>query len=554
MRRMLRTFVLTVFSATLVIHSPVETGAVPAEGHRIMYAGPSPWATEIVREIHRKGGNVVDATVAVALSLAVTAPYYGSLGGGGFAVVKMGTEIKALDFREVAPARADENLYLDKPANASVDGGLAVGIPGVPAGLWEMHKRHGKLKWNQLFDGAIRLAEDGFLVSGEWVRLTNASRSRFNPEGLKLVTAKDGAALKPGDRLRQPQLARLLRDLRQQGPKAFYEGAVAQDILSTVNGSGGVFTAGDLKNYSTRWLEPLRANYRGYTLHLMPPPSSGGVVIAQALNLMERVKIHSYEPLSVDELHHLIEVMKLSFRGRSRLGDPDFTKNPVDELLGEEAISKMAGLIKKDRAIEVEKLKEPPQEQQNTTHFSIVDSKGNAVSLTTTLNGNWGSGLITPKFGVALNNEMDDFTTRPGQPNMFGLIQGESNKVRAGARPLSSMSPTIVEKDGQTVLALGSPGGPRIITGVLQVFYRSMNQSFDIDQAIQAPRVHHQFLPNTVYTDALKLPPETLTALRQRGHKIETGSTAKVYGVVKTLEGILQGAADARGEGASGGY
>ena len=521
-----------------------------------MIAGPSPHAVEIGREVHAKGGNVVDVAVAVALSLAVTHPYYASLGGGGFALVKVGAkDIRALDFREMAPAQAEVNLYKDKPKNASVDGGLAVGVPGVPAGLWELHKAYGKLKWSQLFDGAIRLAEKGFRVSGEWVDNTTDSKERFNKDGAKILMDAQGKMLKPGDLLKQPGLARLLKSLSQKGPKAFYEGDVANDIVATVKNGGGIVTPADLKAYRTRWLEPITADYLGHKLYLMPPPSSGGVVIAQAVKLIEKLGVQKLEPFSVDELHMLAEIMKYSYRGRALLGDPDFNKNPVPQLLADDYLSKGAAMIRKDKAMDVEPLKELAFEKPSTTHFSVMDSAGDAVSFTVTINGNYGSGLITPKYGIALNNEMDDFTTKPGEPNMFGLIQGEANSVRAGSRPLSSMSPTIIEKNGRTVLALGAPGGPRIISAVFQVLHRTLAQGFDVDRAIQSPRVHHQFLPNKVFTDKRRLPPETLAALRIRGHVVEEASSmGKGYAVYLSEDGILSGAADARGEAGAGGY
>lgn len=533
---------------------PGSAYSVPAEGQRVMISGPSPAGVEIGKDIARQGGNAVDVAVAVALSLAVTHPYYAAFGGGGFALVKIGKSVDVIDFREVAPKKSSPELYKDKDKKASRNGGLAVGVPGIPAGLWELHKKHGKLKWTQLFEGPIRLAEKGFEVSGEWVSLTARNKERFNSEAVKILFQKNGAPLRPGTNLKQPQLAKLLKLLRAKGASAFYTGAVALDIVQTVNTHGGIFSQEDLKEYKARWLAPLVTEFAGHRLYLMPPPSSGGIIIAQALRLIELQNLNQKDPLSVDELHLLAEIMKLSYRGRSLLGDPEFAQNPLDKLRSDQYLKPLSKKISLKKALDVERLKDIHLESENTTHFSVMDDQGGAVAMTVTLNGDYGSGLVSPKYGVALNNEMDDFTTRPGEPNMFGLIQGEGNLVRPGARPLSSMSPTLVEKNGQIVLALGAPGGPRIISGVLQVLYRVLTQKFDIDQAIQAPRVHHQFLPNTVFTDALKLPPETLTALRSRGHAIEFGSTGKVYGVKRNADGILFGAFDSRGEGAAGGF
>ena len=536
--------------------------AVPSEGHRIMVAGPSPDSPAIAKRIHAAGGNVVDAAVAVGLGLAVTHPYYASLGGGGFALLKFGGHVRALDFRETAPQSSTPDTFKNLSGKASLDGGLAVGVPGVVAGLFELQHQCGKLKWAQVVEPAIELATKGFEVSGEWVELTTRNHDRFNKEALAILFAKDGSPLKPGDTLKQPLLAKFLRELAKKGPDAFYKGSASKDITSTVNAHGGAFTAADFTSYKVRWLEPIVTSFQGMKLYLMPPPSSGGIVIAQAARLVEKLDVAATKNLSVDELHLLIEIEKQSYRGRSLLGDPDFVQNPIAKLLDESAIDQLAKSIDRKHATpsekflthdELESMKKAKAEKEQTTHYSLMDVDGNAVSITTTLNGDYGSGLVAPETGIALNNEMDDFTTRPGVPNMFGLIQGEANKVKAGARPLSSMSPTIVEKEGQTVLALGAPGGPRIISAVFQALYRILVRHYDVDLAIQTPRVHHQFLPDLVKTDAMRWPPETIEGLEKRGHKFEYASTAKVYAVKRTDNGILQSAADRRGEGAAGG-
>ncbi|RYZ68756.1 MAG: gamma-glutamyltransferase, partial [Proteobacteria bacterium] len=459
MQRLILTLVL---AALIPLTLPSRSYAVPAEGHRILVAGPSPDSVRIVERIHSEGGNVVDAAVAVAFGLSVTHPYYAALGGGGFALVKMGKEKTALDFREMAPKSANPDTYKGKPGLASMNGGLAVGVPGVPAGLYDLHKKFGKLKWAKVVTPAIELAEKGFEVSGEWAEYTERNQPRFSDAGKKVFFDAKGAPLKPGDLLKQPALAKLLKRIRTEGPKAFYQGENAKELVALVNASGGAYAMEDLANYKTRWLEPIKAKFLGYDLTLMPPPSSGGVVIAQAVRLLEKIDLaKKTEALSADEYHGMIEVEKLSFRNRSSLGDPDFTKNPIAELTSEDALDKLAKMIDLKKALPSAKLMNEAErkaiegakaEEEQTTHFSVMDAAGNTVALTVTLNGDYGSGLVT-KSGVALNNEMDDFTTQPGKPNMFGLIQGEANAVRAGARPLSSMSPSIVEKDGETVLS-----------------------------------------------------------------------------------------------------
>lgn len=549
------------FLSTVTLISVTGAQAVPAEGQKMMVAGPSPLSADIVRDISSKGGNVIDATVAVGLALAVTTPYYAGLGGGGFALVKVKDKpVEVIDFREVAPKASTPTMYSEDKSKSSVDGGLAVGVPGVPAGLWDLHKKYGKLPWKTLVQPALKLAREGFLVSGEWVENTSENYERFSAGG-KAVFFKNGKPLVPGDRLKQPKLAKALELLAAKGAKGFYEGAVAADIAKSVQASGGIITTEDMKNYKTRWLKPIQTQFLGFTIHLMPPPSSGGVVIKSALALTEKLKVTEKPPLSIDELHGLSEVLKMSFRGRDQLGDPDFAKNPIAQLTSEQYLQTLASQFKWNRASMLEPIKESdpllaqPEESAETTHFSILDQTGNSVALTVTLNGDYGSGVVSSDFGIALNNEMDDFTTNPGQPNMFGLIQGKANEVAPGKRPLSSMSPTLVEKDGQIVMSLGSPGGPRIISSVFQVLYRVLSSKFDIDQAIQAPRVHHQFQPPMVFTDAKKLSPDVILALRARGHKVEEiRNVAKVYGVRKNEKGWLEAAFDSRGEGGAGGH
>ncbi|MCM2281035.1 MAG: gamma-glutamyltransferase [Bdellovibrionaceae bacterium] len=536
---------------SLCVLLSIKSFAVPFYGHRMVVAGPSPTIDDISREISTKGGNVVDVAVAIGFGLAVTSPYYGALGGGGFALVKSGPRpVAALDFREVAPRSSHAKMYVETTPKASVDGGLAIGVPGVTAGLWELHRKHGKLAWKSVLAPAIRMARDGFRVSGEWAQLTEKNESRFSPGGLSAFFKKDGSSYKPGEILRQPALANALQIIAAQGAKGFYEGPIAKDLASTIQSAGGVITKEDLRDYKTRWLEPLKSQFQGHTLYLMPPPSSGGVVIHGALRIAELTNLPAHRPLSIDELHGLAEALKIAFRGRTLLGDPDFTKNPLSELMSDSTLRSWAQQVKADRTLKIE----PMKESEQTTHFSVMDAHGNAVALTVTLNGDYGSGIVSSKYGIALNNEMDDFTTRPGEPNMFGLIQGRANEVAPGKRPLSSMSPTLVEKDGKIVMSLGSPGGPRIISAVTQVLYRTLVNGFDMDQAIQAPRLHHQFQPDKLFVDANRFSPEVLALLEKRGHKIEESRVAKVYGVRRTAKGLLEAAFDSRGEGGAGGH
>ncbi|MDH3387845.1 MAG: gamma-glutamyltransferase, partial [Gammaproteobacteria bacterium] len=447
--------------------------AVPGEGTRIMISAPSDYAVAAGKAVSAKGGNLIDVAVAVGLTLAVTNPYNASLGGGGFALVSMGRGVEVLDFRESAPAATSPEFYVERDSGDSINGGAAVGVPGVAAGLWALHDRYGKLKWAALFDTALELATRGMEVNGIWSRNTEGQKERLNPAGIKHFFKSPGQHYRPGETMSQPALARALELFRSRGPDAIYRGSVAQDIVAAVSASGGVISMDDMAAYKVRWLKPLQTEFNGYRVYMMPPPSSGGAVIKTALELIEKVNLRAQQPLGVSEIHLLAEVLNRSFRGRALLGDPDYHNNPFDKILSDRYIDEMARSIDPSRAVQLEPLLDKPVDDSNeTTHFSILDADGNAISLTVTLNGGYGSGVVSEQYGISLNNEMDDFTTRPGEPNMFGLVQGFGNRVQPGKRPLSSMSPTLVEKDGKIIMSLGAAGGPRIISSVIQTIYR----------------------------------------------------------------------------------
>lgn len=543
---------LTLTSLTL---PPKVAWSVPAEGTQVMISGPSPLAVGMGVELAEAGGNAVDVAVGVALALAVTSPYYAALGGGGFALVSMGSGVEALDFRETAPKAAKANMFQDKDKNTSRDGGLAVGVPGIPAGLWALHKKYGKLHWSRLFVGPVRLAQKGFRVSGEWARLTEQNKARFNNAGKKTFLKANGAAYKPGELFIQKDLGRALSEMSNRNIASFYGGIVAQDIVKSVRQAGGVISMEDLHDYKVRWLKPISTDFLGHTVHLMPPPSSGGVVIASALNLIDRLKLQQYPAMSGKELHMMAEILSRSFRSRSELGDPDFHQNPIDKLLAPTHLKAMAESISEDgsKALEPFTLK-AGSESTETTHLSVMDQNGHAVSMTLTLNGSYGSGVVSERFGIALNNEMDDFTTQPNEPNMYGLVQGPANAVEPGKRPLSSMSPTLVEKNKKVVMSLGAPGGPRIISVVIQVLYRALANQMDLDWAVQAPRVHHQFFPHELLIDNARMSPDTKLDLEKRGHKLVEGWVGKAYVVRRNSKGFLEGAFDSRGEGAAAGF
>ncbi len=538
-----------------VFFSYLTAEAIPIRGREMLISAPSPYAVEVGKKVLQEGGNVVDVAVAVGLTLAVTSPYFASFGGGGFALVKVKKHpVEALDFRETAPKKTHPDFYTIPKKLDSKNGGPAVGVPGVAAGLYELHKKYGKLRWQKLFEGPLRLAYEGFQVSGEWIDRTSKAKDRFNYEGKKHFF-KNKKMYKPGELLKQPKLAKFLRSYKKQGPKYFYQDEPAQDIVNTVKKNGGVLTLNDLKNYKVIWRKPMVHKFKNYNVNMMPLPSSGGIVITTALALIEKLNLAKYEPLSVNELHLLGEILNRSFRGRALLGDSKFHKSPTNFLLSENYLNLLSNSINLSKATNLPPLKDaPPAESKETTHYSVLDKDGNSVAITVTLNGNYGSGLISERYGITLNNEMDDFTTEPNKPNMYGLVQGKGNYVEAGKRPLSSMSPTLVTKNNKVVLSLGAPGGPTIISGVLQVLYRVLVSGMNVDQAIQAPRVHHQFLPKKLFIDNGRFQPATKKGLKAKGHVLtEKPYIGRVNAVYLKENGELEAAYDSRGEGAAGG-
>lgn len=538
----------------LILFYSQSVFAIPRLSQKVMISGPSELALKSALRVAGEGGNPVDIAVAYGLTLSATHPYFGSLGGGGFAMINMNGSPEVLDFRERAPLETNPEYFV-KSGKSSRLGGAAVGVPGFPMGLWDMHKKYGSKSWASLFKEALSATKKGFPVSSEWYKVTKRKRDKFWSGGAFHLLNDNMKVPLPGDILKQRGLYEALRLLKNKGPKGFYEGSVANDLVQTVNESGGDFSLKDLSSYKTVWRKPLTTKFNGYDLHLMPPPSSGGVVIKTALKLTEMLNLKSKKPLSVDELHTLSEIMSMSFRGRALLGDPDFVKNPLTYLDSSKYLNELKNSFRRNKVSKLKPLQESKfYESNQTTHYIVMDKKGRAVSLTVTLNGNYGSGVISKKYGIALNNEMDDFATIPGKPNMFGLIQGKSNQVEAQKRPLSSMSPSLALKNGKTVLAIGAPGGPRIINGVFHGIYRTLQTGFNMERAIFTPRLHHQFLPRTTYFERDRFSPNVLKSLERKGHKLKpTHGVAIVYGVRVNEEGLLEGAADYRGEGFVGG-
>jgi gamma-glutamyltranspeptidase/glutathione hydrolase len=522
-------------------------------------------AAEVGLQVLKDGGNAVDAGVAVALALAVTLPRAGNLGGGGFMMVHDAEtgETRAIDYREMAPASATRDMYLDADGNAdstlSRFHGLAVGVPGTVAGMQLALETYGTMTLEQAAAPAIRLAEDGILVTADLADSLKALEKRMKtwPATAAIFYKEDGSFYEPGDVLKQPDLAATLKKIAAEGPDGFYKGEVAEKIAASVQEAGGSMTVEDLANYRAVIRAPVTGTYRGHEIVSMPPPSSGGTHIIQILNVMEGYPIGFLGHNSSDTIHLMAEAMKRAYADRSEyLGDPDFVDVPVKALTSKDYAAKIRDGISLNRATPSATIKPgklAPYESDQTTHFSIVDKDGNAVSNTYTLNFSYGSGMTAAGTGVLLNNEMDDFSAKPGVPNAYGLIGGEANAVEPGKRPLSSMSPTIVLKDGKPFLVTGSPGGSRIITTTLQVISNMIDHGMNVAEATHAARIHHQWLPDEIRVEDGGLSRDTVAALEAKGHTIAVksvmGSTQSIH--VDTDKGLLLGASDPRRTGSA---
>lgn len=541
--------------------------AVP--GRHGMVVSPEREASRIGAEVLEAGGNAIDAAVAVALALAVTYPQAGNLGGGGFMLYRAeNRRYHALDFRETAPRKLRPELFLDEEGrpvpDRSLEGGLAIGVPGSVAGLAEAHRRWGSRPWSELVAPAIRLAEEGFSVSAVLARDLAKANERLSadPEARRIFT-RDGAALAEGDRLIQKDLAASLRRVGSHGVAGLHGGPLAEAVVRAVAGHGGVMETTDLAEYRPVLREPLRGSYRGYTIVTFPPPSSGGVALLQMLGMLTAYDLEQSGFGSSLTVHRMTEVSRRAFADRSRwLGDPAFFDVPVRELLDTAYLGRRVAGIRSDRATPSRKLTPgdpvPPAERPNTLHFSITDEAGRAVSLTTTLNASFGAAIVAPGTGILLNNEMDDFALAPGVPNSYGLLGGEANAVAGGKRPLSSMTPTIVElpePGPRPALVLGSPGGGAIITSVLQVLVNVIDHGMPLQAAVDAPRFHHQWMPDRIRAEPGAFPHDVERNLLARGHEIETVERlGNVNAIGLDDQGRWLGAADPRRAGAAVGY
>lgn len=528
----------------------------PVFGKQGMVASEQELATQVGVEILQQGGNAVDAAVAVGFALAVVLPNAGNIGGGGFMVLHDGKsgENFTVDFREMAPSKASRDMYLDEQGNV-VDGKslythFAVGVPGTVAGMEYALKKWGSLPLEKVIAPAIKLAEEGFIVSNTLAAtLQEETETLSKWESSKKIFFKNDRPLVAGERLVQADLANSLRQIAQQGAKAFYEGEIAQKIVAEMEKHNGLITLEDMKGYQSVERKPIVGEYRGYKIVTMPPPSSGGIHLVQILNMLENYSLADSGSNSAETIHYLAETMKLAYADRSEyLGDPDFVKIPVTGLTSKDYAKELIKAIDPDKArpaAEIKPGKPQPYESDQTTHYSVMDKAGNAVAVTYTLNLNFGSGIVAEGTGILLNNEMDDFSAKPGVANAFGLIGGDANAVEGKKRPLSSMTPTLVLKNDKPWLVTGSPGGARIITTVLQSILNTIDHGMNPAEAIVTPRVHHQWLPDELRVEE-GLSPDTLKLLVERGHKISEKAPMGRIQIIQALDDGFYGYSDPR--------
>lgn len=530
----------------------------PVLGPAGMVAAQNRQSAAVGAEVLAEGGSAVDAAIATGFSLAVTLPRAGNLGGGGFMLIHDADtdEDTAIDYRERAPRKAHRDMYLD--ANGDVDNQkarfshLSAGVPGTVSGFYFAHQKHGKLPWRRLLQPAIDQARNGIVVSYDLAEMLKSRQSRLcgNAAACGYFYKDGGVPYEAGEILVQSDLAATLQAISDEGPDAFYKGAVADKIVAEMKRGGGLIDAESLADYTPKLREPVRGNYRGYDVVTMPPTSSGGIHILQMLNILEHFPVRDLGASSADNIHLLAEVARLAYADRSKyLGDPDFFDVPAGWLTSKDYAKELAASIKMDKARNSEDVApgvQPAQESEDTTHYSVIDADGNVVSNTYTLNFSFGSGIAVAGAGFLLNNEMDDFSSKAGVPNAYGLLGGQANSIRAGKRPLSSMTPTIVFANGEPWFATGSPGGSRIITTVLQTIVNVIDHQMNLAEAAAAPRMHHQWYPDILQLES-GFSPDTIRILEERGHQVSAsrssmGSTQSVG----FKDNVFRGASDPR--------
>lgn len=537
-----------------------ETATEPASFQNGMVVSEDRIATLVGLSVLKNGGNAVDAAVAMGFALAVTYPRAGNLGGGGFMLVHLGKTGRtvAIDYREKAPLKATQNMFLDEKGEIDIERArhsiYSSGVPGTVAGLSLALEKYGTMPLEKIIAPSIKLAEEGFSVSAELREslLRAKNQMKKSAESMDVFFTNNGEPPREGEILRQKNLAWSLKQISRSGPQTFYRGAVAKKIVAYMKRKGGLITERDLASYEAVIRESVTGSYRGYSIHSMPPPSSGGVHLIEMLNILERYPLERYGHNSARYVHILSETMKLAYADRSEyLGDPDFSPVPTEQLISKQYAKRLANRINPEKPTPSRYVKPGlPVIRQgaDTTHFTVADRFGNVVSNTYTLNFSYGSGLAVAGTGILLNNEMDDFSAKPGAPNAYGLTGGEKNSIAPGKRMLSSMTPTIVLKDEELFLATGSPGGSRIITSVLQVILNVIDHKMSIREAVAAPRIHHQWLPDILYMEK-DAEEELETRLRKKGYEVKrTGPIGSTQSVAK-INGFFLGATDTRHPG-----
>jgi len=537
--------------------------AVPSY-HNGLVVTAHPEASAVGLEVLKAGGNAVDAAVAVQFALAVVYPNAGNIGGGGFMVYRSADGgFSALDFREAAPAKATRDMYLDAQGNPiaelSLRGQLASGVPGSVDGMVKAHERYGSLPWHVLLAPAIRLAREGFPLTAMQARELNSRQEsfrKFNPNGAAFIRDREW---QEGDTLVQLDLANTLTRIAEQGRAGFYEGETADLIVAEMASGNGIITHEDLRSYSAKWREPVTSTYRGYRIVSMPPPSSGGIALIALLKSVEAFPLSKWQFQRDSAVRVMVEAERRVYADRAtHLGDPDFYVVPQDMLIdsaynAERMRSMSFSHASLSSHIHAGTLPKP--ESEETTHFSIVDREGNAVAITTTINGSYGAYVVVSGAGFLLNNEMDDFSVKPGTPNMYGLIGGAANAIEPGKRMLSSMTPTILEKDGKLFMVVGTPGGSTIMTSVFQTIVNVIDFGMNMQEAVSAPRFHHQWLPDEVVVERDAIDAAVRHALTESGYKLmERGSIGRVDAILVLPDGSLQGGADPRGDDTALGY
>jgi gamma-glutamyltranspeptidase/glutathione hydrolase len=566
--RMARVFIACLLVAVLLPAFATAASRYPVRGARGMVVSAHPAASEAGVEMLRLGGNAVDAAVATALVAGVVEPYSAGIGGGGFMLIRDGStgQIHVIDYREVAPAAATRDMYLDAKGDvipgASDVGHLAAAVPGTVAGLHLAQQKYGKLPWKKVVAPAIKWADEGFPADDKYIGMARAEKARLasHPETARTFLARGGEVPAYGATIRQRDLAKTLRLIAKRGPSAFYTGKIAKAIAAEMAANGGLITEADLANYKPREVEPLRGTWRGYEIVTMPPPSSGGVHLIQMLNVLEHSDLSASGWNSSATIHLLAETMRRAYADRAEfLGDPAFVDVPVEGLTSKEYAKDLFTGISRSRATPSASIGhgDPRKyESDDTTHLCTIDADGYAVSLTQTINYSFGSGVTIPGTGILMNNEMDDFSAKAGVPNLYGLVGSDANAIAGGKIPLSSMTPTMVLRDGKPVLVVGSPGGARIITTVLNVVLNHLVFGMDVQEAVDAPRIHHQWLPDELRVEPRAVSRDVVRILESMGHKVseqpEFGSAMAIG--VDAETGDFLGAADSRGVGAAVGF